>query len=53
MDEKSVFPLRMPMDIRKFVAKMAYEQEISKNKVIVNCIEKYKKDLKNMLTFKK
>lgn len=42
--------IRMPYDIWDFVYKISYEQKISKNDVILSCIEKYKKKFEKKLT---
>lgn len=42
--------IRMPYDIWDFVYKISYEQKISKNDVVLYCIEKYKKRFEKKLT---
>ncbi len=45
--------IRMPYDIWDFVYKIAYEQKISKNDVVLYCIEKYRKRFEKKLTREK
>lgn len=56
MDKKEIeqkkFQVRIPKDMWLFLRKTSTENEISMNAIINNCIDKYRKDIKSILTSK-